>query len=255
MAAGAELPPGLVEATMISKSDYLRRKLDQGKLFTLAEQEALRRLPVQAAFVRAGTYLLREGDEAKRCFLLLDGFVCATKHTGDGRRQIASFYIPGDIPDLQSLHLRVMDIAFETITPCEVAFIAHDALQQLCADFPSLAAALWRTTLIDAAIYREWVATVGQRNADARLAHLFCELFLRLKAVGLVDGNSCELPMTQAELGDAAGISVVHVNRTLQKLRAEKLIQLGNKRLNILDWDRLAEMADFDPSYLHLQGG
>lgn len=253
MAASAELPPGMVEATMIANSDYVLRKLDQGKLFTQDEQEALRRLPVQFASLRAGQHLVREGDQPKRCFVLLDGFICASKHIGEGRRQIASFYVPGDIPDLQSLHLKVMDIAFETVTPCTVAFVGHEAMHQLCHAYPRLASALWRATLVDASIYREWVATVGQRNADARLAHLFCELFLRLDVVGLTRENSCELPMTQAELGDAAGISVVHVNRTLQKLRAEKLIQLANKRLKILDWDRLAAVADFDPTYLHIE--
>lgn len=252
MAESAELPPGMVEATMIANSDHVLRKLDYGRRFTPEEQEVLRRLPVQIASFRAGHHLVREGDRPKRCFVLLDGFICASKHLGEGRRQIASFYVPGDIPDLQSLHLKVMDIAFDTVTPCTVALVAHEALQNLCNEHPRLASALWRATLVDAAIYREWVATVGQRSADARLAHLFCELFLRLNAVGLTEQNSCEWPMTQAELGDAAGISVVHANRTLQKLRADKLIQLSNKRLTILDWDRLCAVADFDATYLHL---
>jgi len=237
---------------MNANTDSLLRKLNAKKLFTPAEQECLQRLPIQVVQLRAGQHIVREGDRPTRSCLVIEGFVCASKHTGEGRRQIASFYVPGDIPDLQSLHLGVMDIAFEAITPCVVGFIPHEALQQLCADFPLLAAALWRTTLVDAAIYREWVATVGQRSADARLAHLFCEIFLRLKAVGLAEGNSCDLPMTQAELGDAVGISVVHVNRTLQKLRSDELILFRNKTLKILDWERLVKVADFDPTYLHL---
>lgn len=230
----------------------LLRKLAHSQLFSPEEQLALQKLPIQIVRFGAGEALVRQGDSPTRSFLVLEGFICASKHTAEGRRQITSFYVPGDIPDLQSLHLGIMDIGFETITPCAVGFIPHEELRRVCADYPRITAALWRATLVDAAIFREWVTTVGQRNADARLSHVFCEIFLRLQVVGLTTGNSCALPMTQAELGDAVGITVVHVNRTLQKLRAEKLIAFKNKKLTILDWNRLAALADFDATYLHL---
>jgi len=235
-----------------ANTDALLRKLDAPGIFTPGEAESLAMLPIQVLPLRPGQYIVREGDRPTRSCLVIDGFVSASKTTGDGDRQIASFYVPGDIPDLQSLHLGVMDISFEAITPCTVGYIPHEALHRLIADHPRLGAALWRTTLVDAAIYREWVANVGRRNADSRLAHLFCEIMMRLKAVGLAEENSCELPMTQTELGDALGISVVHVNRTLQKLRRDGLISFKNKRLTVLDWKRLSDVGDFDPTYLHL---
>lgn len=233
-------------------TDALLRKLDSAGAFAPDELEALRLLPIQVLPLRSGQYIVREGDRPTRSCLVIEGFVSASKTTGDGDRQIASFYVPGDIPDLQSLHLGVMDISFEAITSCTVGYIPHEALHRLVDTHPRLGSALWRTTLVDAAIYREWVANVGQRHADSRLAHLFCEILMRLKAVGLADGNSCSLPMTQTELGDALGISVVHVNRTLQKLRRDGLISFKSKRLTVLDWKRLAEVGDFDPTYLHL---
>lgn len=233
-------------------TDSLLSKINAAGLFSEEEVECLRKLPIQIVQLQPGQHIVREGDRPTRSCLVIEGFVCASKTTGNGDRQIASFYIPGDIPDLQSLHLGVMDISFETITPCTVGFIPHEALRRLCEDFPRLAAALWRTTLVDAAIYREWVANVGQRHADSRLAHLLCEMLMRLNVVKLADKDSCDLPMTQTELGDALGISVVHVNRTLQKLRRDGLISFKNKRLTVLDWKRLSEIGDFDPTYLHL---
>jgi CRP-like cAMP-binding protein len=119
--------------------------------------------------------------------------------------------------------------------------------------FPTLTELLWRDTLIDAAIFREWIVAMGQRPAQSHLAHLLCEVFTRLRAVGLTVDHACSLPLTQAELGDACGLSTVHVNRTLQDLRRNGLIELQHSRLTILDWARLKEVAQFDPAYLHLR--
>jgi CRP-like cAMP-binding protein len=126
-------------------------------------------------------------------------------------------------------------------------------MRDLCKAQPRLAAAFWRETLIDASIFREWVTNVGRRNAYARLAHVLCELLVRLRAVGLAEDDACELPMTQGEIGDATGISTVHVNRTLQELRGDGLITLKGEKLTVLDWDRLKKAADFDPTYLHFK--
>jgi CRP-like cAMP-binding protein len=155
---------------------------------------------------------------------VVEGFACSYKHSHEGKRQIMFFYIPGDIPDLQSLHLEVMDHNIGTLTPTKAAFIPHAALHDLIQRHPGLAAAFWRDTLIDGAIFREWVINVGRRDAYARLAHLLCELVARLSAVGLVTDWSFLLPVTQAELGDATGLSTVHVNRVLQELRGNGLI-------------------------------
>lgn len=175
--------------------------------------------------------------------------------TEGGRRQIMSFHIAGEIPDLQSLHLRTMDHSLSTLTSCKLAFISHQALRGLFERHPRLAGVFWRVTLIEAAIFREWVVNIGRRQAPARVAHLLCELFLRHRAVGLAKGQSFKLPITQTELADALGLSNVHVNRTLQELRAQGLIGERNHVLKILSWEGLTQLGEFDPAYLHQEPG
>ncbi len=172
--------------------------------------------------------------------------------TPNGKRQIFSFHIPGDIPDMQSIHLSVMDHTLGTICASKVAFIPHEHVRALNRSCPRIADVFWRDTLIDAAVFREWMAGIGRRSAFARIAHLFCELFLRYKATGLTNGNSFNLPVTQSEIGDALGLSTVHVNRVLQELRGNGLITLRGGFLTVLDWDGLREAGEFDPAYLHL---
>ena len=170
-----------------------------------------------------------------------------------GKRQIVSFNLPGDIPDLQSLHLRVLDNGISTISPCRIGFIAHEVLRDICERYPRLASAFWRETLIDGAIFREWVLNVGQRDAYQRMAHVLCELLTRLRAVDLAEDYSCDLPITQSEFADAMGVTTVHVNRVLQQMRAEGLVELKGDRLNVPDWERLKQVGEFDPTYLHLE--
>ena len=184
---------------------------------------------------------------------MLDGFLASSKTVAGGNRQITSLYVPGDMPDLQSLHLGVMDFDLTAIAPSRLALIEHEALRRVCTDHPRLGFAFWRMTLIDAAVYREWVANTGQRSALARTAHIFCELLMRLDAVGLAENRVFDFPLTQAEFADALGLSAVHVNRVLQELRSEGLIELRDRRLSVRNWDRLREVADFDSTYLHLQ--
>ncbi len=116
-----------------------------------------------------------------------------------------------------------------------------------------LQAALWRETLIDASIFREWMISIGRRDAFARLSHLLCELLVRMRAVELAQDHSCKLPITQSEFGDALGLSTVHINRTLQEIRKAKLITLKGDTLKVLDWDGLQKAGEFDPAYLHLE--
>ena len=223
-------------------------------ILTLTEEEkaAILRLPMQVVTLRSDQDIVREGDRPTRSCALLEGFACTYKVTYGGKRQIMAFHIAGDIPDLQSLHLTTLDNSVQTITPCRVGFIQHEHLHELCHAQTRLAGAFWRETLVDGAIFREWMLNVGRREAYGRLAHLLCEMVSRLRAVGLVQDNTCELPITQSELGDALGISTVHVNRTLQDLRAAGLISLKGGTLSVLDWDGLKHAGEFDPTYLHL---
>ena len=144
-----------------------------------------------------------------------------------------------------------MDTSIATMTPCKLGFVPHEALRDLCARFPRIAGALWRETLIDASIFREWVTNVGQRPAFSRIAHVMCELVVRFQAVGLAEGYSIPFPITQTEVGDATGLSNVHVNRSIQALRGQGLISLEDSTLTVPDWRRLTQAADFNPMYLH----
>jgi CRP-like cAMP-binding protein len=234
-------------------ADRVIRHLESSIKLSDDERAAIKTLPMQVTQIRADQDIVREGDRPSRCFALLEGFACTFKMTGDGKRQIVAFHIPGDLPDLQSLHLEVLDVSIGTITPCTVGFIQHEIARDLCRRFPRIGSAFWRDTLVAAAVFREWVTNIGRRNAYGRLAHIFCEMVVRMRAVGLAEDHVCELPMTQAELADATGMTTVHVNRTLQELRAAGLITLTGSKLKVEDWEGLKKAGDFDPSYLHLR--
>jgi len=230
----------------------LIRKLESVAALEVGLRAAIDALPIQVVDMKQDQLLVREGDRPTRSCILMEGFVCWFKVSGEGKRQILSFHVPGDVPDMQSLHLDVMDSSLGTITPCRVAFVPHKALIELCESHPKIVSSFWRTTLIDAAVFREWVMNVGGRPAYGRIAHLLCELVVRLRAVGLADGYSCDLPITKSEIADASGLSTVHVNRTLQELRAHRLISLKGTWLEVVDWQGLKKAGDFDPAYLHL---
>src|SRR5688572_29646210 len=242
-----------MDASFNADATPLIRKLDN--IVTLDENEraALLNLPLQLTTLRADQDIVREGDRPSRSCALLEGFLATYKVTGEGKRQITNFHIPGDIPDLQSLHLEVLDSSLHTLTPCRVGFIQHEALHDLCDHHPRIARALWRETLIDASMFREWTVNNGRREAYGRISHILCELMTRLEAVGLAKDHTCEIPITQGEFADATGLSNVHVNRVLQELRGDGLITLKGNTLVALDWDQLRQAGDFDPTYLHLQ--
>jgi CRP-like cAMP-binding protein len=226
----------------------LARSLD----LTQAERAALDHVPFTTERVIAGEGVAWAGDRPTRSFLILDGLLSTSKAVAGGAVQITAFHIPGDMPDLNSLHLEVLDSDIGAITNCHLAFMAHQDLRQLCGEHPRLAGLLWRATLVEAAIYREWVVNVAQRPAISRLAHLLCEMLARMDAAGLVRDGSCHLGLTQHHLSEATGLSPVHVNRTLQQLRAMGLLSFGQGRLTVHDWDGLRHVAGFRTDYLHV---
>ena len=215
------------------------------------DQAEFGRLPLHEAAIASGVDVVRAGDQAKRCAVILEGLAFSYKLTGDGKRQILCFHLAGDMPDLQSLRFSKTDTGVATVSGCRVGYVPYAALRDLCSRHPSLADVLWRETLVQAAIVREWLLNVGQRDALAGLAHLICEMVVRQQAVGLTSNHSCSFPLTQTSLADALGLSTVHVNRTVQTLRADKLIVWQRQHLTVLDWERLRVVADFDPAYLH----
>jgi CRP-like cAMP-binding protein len=232
--------------------NLLIRRLEAITSISEDEKKAILNLPVKLTDLRADADIFREGDRPSQCCLLVEGFLTRYKDLSNGKRQIMAFYVPGDIPDLLSLHIDVMDHSLATIAPSKAAFIPHDALRRLIDQHSRIANAFWRDTLIDAALFREWIVNVGSRDAYTRIGHLICEVFMKLKAVGLTDGNSFDFPITQGEIGDATGLSTVHVNRSIMALRADGLIILEKGRCTIPDLKRLKKAAMFDPTYLHL---
>ncbi len=230
----------------------LIRKLESIAPLMPEEKAALLRLPLRLRTVATHQDIVLAGNTPSESCLIVQGFACRYILTAEGKRQILSFHIAGDIPDLQSLHIDVMDHSLATLVPSSLAFIQHDDLRSLMRSHPRLGDLLWRDTLIDAAVFRQWMVGLGRRDAYSRVAHLLCELLVRLRAVELVEDHAFTLPVTQAELGDAFGLSTVHVNRVLQDLRSDGLITLHGGSLKVLDWEGLQRAGEFDPTYLHL---
>jgi len=196
-------------------------------------------------------YMVREGERTTDCSVILRGFAFRQKLLRDGSRQIISIHIPTEFVDLQNGLLLVADHNVKCINGAEAATIPREALLSLAIERPEVLRAIWIDTLIDASVFREWVVNVGRRDSRARIAHLLCELALRLRSIGLVHDDRFDFPLTQEQLADATGLTAVHTNRTLQSLRKDGLIQLTGRSLTVLDWDRLCKVAEFDELYLH----
>ena len=201
-----------------------------------------------------GEYVLHEGQRSSQCAIVVSGFLFRQKLVGT-HNQIVSIYVPGDMPDVSTLHLPLSDHDLLSAGQSTIALVSHSYLNKLLINSPALTHALWRDTLVDAAIYREWVANVGSRDALSRVAHLFCEIATRLEVVGLLEDDQFAFPFTQANLADATGLSVVHLNRTIQHLRRGKLIEWKGQNVKLLRRKELVEIADFMPEYLHLSDG
>lgn len=209
----------------------------------------LRRLESYAAH----TDVIQEGSEPRYLNVVLQGWICRYKQLEDGRRQIIAFFVPGDMCDPCVFLLDNMSHALATLTPATIARVSEPEILKLMQTSPGLTKAFWLEMLVSADIQREWTVSLGRRTAIERLAHLLCELLVRLRAVGLNEGPECELPLTQTDLGDALGLSSVHVNRTLQELRGMRLIELKGRRLVVRNETALQALALFNPDYLHFQ--
>ena len=231
----------------------LIRKLENFTKLSDEDKVALDKATRQVRVYRAREDIICEGDCPETVNLLIEGYACRYKQLEDGRRQIMAYFVPGDLCDINVFILRQMDHSIATLSPATVALIPRDAMLDLMTQHPRITQALWWSTLVDEATLRTWVVNLGQRSAYERMAHLLCEVFFRLRAVGLTNGNSCILPVTQGELGDTLGLTVVHINRTLQDLRRDGLLDLKGKHLTILDLSALQKVALFNAGYLHLE--
>lgn len=232
--------------------DVLVRKLASQAELDAEAVRALEVLPVTIRRLEPSTYLLREGETPDRCAVMLSGFAYRQKLVENGARQIVALHVAGDPLDFQTLFLHVADHNIQTLSRAEVAFIPRDDLRRLVRANPLIAQALEVNVTIEASISREWILNIGRRNAPERLAHLLCELAVRLNVVGLADEFAFTLPMTQEQIGDALGLTSVHVNRTLKNLEARALIERDKRFVRIRDWTGLRDLSGFNSRYLHL---
>lgn len=202
---------------------------------------------------RSDQDLMREGDRAATATLLTEGLAARYKLLTSGRRQITTLLVPGDFLDLSSLLVPRRDFGVVAITNCRSVTVEHEQIRRICETNDGATFLLWTETAIEAAIQREWLVSMGRRTAKGQMAHLFCELMVRLTAVGRAERSAFHLPLTQNELADVLGLSPVHVNRILKELRRDGVIAWSNYRIEILDWTRLAEIAEFNQGYLGIE--
>ena len=230
------------------------RKLEAFGPLPNEDKWALRRATERTRRVGAGRNLVLVGDRLTECHLILKGFAYRYRTLGDGQRQIISFEVPGDLCDLHGFLLGKADHAVSTLTPCEVATLPREVLTEWVENRPAVAQALWRGTLVDAAVSRAWMLNIARCTVRGRIAYLLCEVLGRLQAVGLTEDDGCTLPVPPAEIADALGLSVVHVNRTLQSLRAEGLVTSDDGQVTIDDLPGLQAASEFDPACLEFGG-
>ena len=218
-----------------------------------AEEEAAIRAAVSHSIdVRADRLAVRERELMDHSMILLSGIAARRKDMRDGRRQYTELHVAGDFTDLHSFTLKYLDHDIVALSDCSFALVPHENLKKITERHPHLTRVLWFSTNVDAAIHREWVVSLGSRSALARMAHLFCEMFVRMELVGLTRGLCYDFPISQQELGEMLGITSVHANRTLQQLRKQGVVEFAGGLVTIRDVAALKATAEFDASYLYL---
>lgn len=228
------------------------KKLRLRTAISTEEERVIRGLVAENRRWPADSVLVKAGQPLNTSMLLLDGWLVRSKDLPSGDRQVMEIHVPGDFADLHGFTLKQLDHDIVAITECVIGYVPHDRLMALTEKHPHLTRVYWLSTNVDAAISREMGLSLGQRSAMSRMAHLFCELHARLEVIGRTDGETFEFPLTQRELGECLGLTVVHVNRTIQELRRRMLIEAENRHIRILDRPGLEAIAEFDPSYLQL---
>lgn len=227
---------------------YLSRRDD----LTPEEIATIEELTINTQEFDAGSVMIRQGSKPHHSCLLLEGLAVRAHYLPDGKRMISAMHVPGDFIDLHSLLLGSMDHDVAAITRCKIAVAAHSDLRRITERLPHLGRLLWLSTVTDAAMHRTWIVALGRMSPISHLAHLICEMYIRLDLIGMVADRSFRLPITQTDLSDMLGLSVVHVNRTLQDLRATGLMSWAGSVVTINDWAGLVQLGQFDADYLNL---
>jgi CRP-like cAMP-binding protein len=216
------------------------------------EEQAIRSVIGSARDVPARQTFIEAGTRLDHSILILDGLAARYKDLRDGQRQITALHVPGDFADLHSFTLKRLDHSLIALTDCRTAAVPHARIAELVEQFPRIGRLYWFSTNLDASMHREWVLSMGIRDALARIAHLFCELQVRFQLVGLGDADGYMLDLSQAELGECCGLTSVHVNRSLRRLREMGVLTFRAGRVAITDAAALQRIAEFDPDYLYL---
>jgi CRP-like cAMP-binding protein len=221
-------------------------KLESISRLDASERAAIAALPLRTRTVEAGTDIIAQGSSPHECCFAIEGLLCRYGLTGGGGRQIVSFHVSGDMLDRDALHMSNLDHSVSSLSAARVAYVPHPDIVRLAEAMPNIGLAFWRDAVVDSGIYRQWLISIGRRNAKQRLAHLICETFTRMEAVGLAEADHFHFPVTQVQLGDALGLSAIHVNRSLQELRQDALVAWKGRVVTILNAAELREAADFD---------
>lgn len=227
-------------------------KLEQWAPLSDDDCSALLQLPHVVRQLKAGHYVVWDGDRPQHCCLLIKGFAYRQKVVGEGGKQVFSIQMDGDLIDLQNSLLGRADHNVQMMTDGEVALIPVEAIRKIAFGRPAIGMAMWYDTLVEGSIFREWIANIGRRDARARIAHLLCELALRLQVAHLGEPDGFVLPMSQEWIADAVSLTSVHVNRVLKALEVDGLIRRTKRKVEVRDWEKLVEAGDFRPAYLHL---
>lgn len=252
MSSGPKIPISFTEPESAPPDIHITvRKLEALGTLSAEEREAFLGLIEKPYHVRAGTDIVADGSLPNASTCMIDGFACRYKILSGGRRQILSLQFGGDITDINSYVLKKMDHAVGALTDCIVASMPHEKIRKVTERYPNLTYLMWRDTLVEASIFRAWLTGVARKSAISRVAHFFCEQFMRMEAVGLTNGNQATLGVRQNDIADSLGLSIVHTNRVLQQLRKMGLIELRSRTLTVVDWKELQGIGEFDPDYLH----
>ncbi|AWL96507.1 MULTISPECIES: Crp/Fnr family transcriptional regulator [Bradyrhizobium] len=233
--------------------DVLIRNLSEHTALTGEDLDEIRALTFTQRDVAPNEDFIRQGDEPEHSALVVSGMVARYHLLGSGGRQYLAFHISGDLPDSQGLFIDQMDHGLSALGHASVAFIPHRELFTAFRRRPTFALSVWRETLLDASIFREAITNNSARPMQARMAHLFCELFYRARAAQLIRGNRFRLPISLVQLGETLGMAIATVNRTLADLRRGGAMDLRDGELIVLKWRELQRLGDFSPAYLHLK--
>ena len=227
------------------------KRLRQRAPISGAEEKALLKLVAETRRFRPDQTLVRAEQRLDESLLLIDGWLARAKDRKSGHRQITELHVSGDFADLHAFTLKRLDHHIVSLSDGVVVVVPHERLERLTVDHPRLARIYWFLTNVDAAIHRQWACSLGGSSSPQRMAHLFCELFVRLEVVGKTRGDAYDFPLTQEELAMCLGLTPVHVNRTLQELRRKELVELEARIVRIPDFGALARLAQFNPAYLY----